>query len=77
MDGCFEVASQFVVSGSDTAPILEPAEHALDKVAQLIGLRIEWMRSLSRRVVRDDWDRPTLAQEEPKTVAVVGSISGA
>ena len=35
------------------------------------------MRSLSRRVVRDDWDRPTLAQEEPKAVAVVGGIGGA
>jgi hypothetical protein len=35
------------------------------------------MRSLSRRIVRDDRDGPALAQEEPKAVTVVGGISGA
>ena len=77
MDSCFEVACQLVVSSSDTAPILEPAEHALDEVAQFIGLSVEWMHSLSCRIVRDDRNGAALAQEEPEAVAVVGGIGGA
>jgi len=34
------------------------------------------MSSLSRRIVWDDRDGPALAQEEPKTIAVVGGIGG-
>ena len=35
------------------------------------------MRSLPRRIVRDDRDGPALAQEEPKAVAVVGGSAQA
>ena len=42
-----------------------------------LGLGVEWMGSLSRRIVEDGRDCPALAQEEPKAVAVVGGISGA
>jgi hypothetical protein len=77
IDGRFEVARQLVVACGDAAPILEPAKHALDPVAQFIGVGVEGMGSLSRRVVRDDRDGPAAAQEEAKAVTVVSGIGGA
>jgi len=35
------------------------------------------MGSLSCWIIRDDWDSPALAQEEPEAVAVIGGVSGA
>lgn len=76
-DGGGEVCGEFVVAGGDASAVFEAAEHALDEIAQLVGLAIEGMKVLAGWVVGDD--RPGAAgdQEEPEVVAVIGGITGA
>lgn len=76
-DGGLEIVCEFVVTGCDATPVFEPAKHAFDDVSQLIGIGVERVSALSRRVVRDDRNSSAFAQEEPKAIAVIGRISGA
>lgn len=57
--------------------VLEPTEHTLDKISQLVGFGVKRMRAFSGRIVRNDGDRSALAQEESKAVAVIGGVCGA
>src|SRR5438094_3976687 len=63
--------------GRDTAPVFEPAEHALDQVAQLVGLWIEGMEVPAGRIVRNDRLGAALDQEPPERIAVIRGIGGA
>ena len=72
-----EVGGELVVTSGDAAPILEPAEHALNQVAQLVGLRIEGMEVLAGRIVRNDRLGAALDQEPPERIAVIRGIGGA
>ena len=72
-----EVYSEFVVSGCDAAPVLEPAEHSLDGVAQLVGLAVEGLRALSGWVVGNDGAGAARDQEEAERVAVISGVGGA
>jgi hypothetical protein len=58
-----EDGGEFVVSCRHASPVLEPAEHALDEIALLVGLRVEGLDALSGRVVGDDRRRATFDQE--------------
>jgi hypothetical protein len=75
-DGGGEVGCEFVVAGGDASPILEAAEHALDKIALAIGVLIERMKSLAGRVVRDDRNRAAFEKKATQTIAVVGGVGG-
>ena len=66
-----------VVTRGDTSPVFEPAEHAFDQIAPLVGLGIERMDMLAGRVVGDNRSGSALDQEQPQPIAVIGGIGGA
>src|SRR6266581_902090 len=70
-----EVGGELVVTGGDAAPVLEPAEHALDQVAQLVGVRIERMVVLAGRIVGNDGSGAALDREQPAPVAAIGATA--
>lgn len=57
MDGGEEVGREFVVAGSDPAPVLEAAEHALDGVASSVEDRAEARLPAPGSLGRDVWGR--------------------
>jgi hypothetical protein len=57
-DGSGEVCGELVIASGDTAPVLEPAKHSFDEVAQLVSFGIERMDTLAGGIVRDDGHRP-------------------
>jgi hypothetical protein len=75
-DGGGEVGGELVVAGGDAAPILKPAEHALDQIAQFVSLWIERMDMFAGGIVGNDWSGAALDQEQPKRVTVIGSVCG-
>lgn len=62
-DSCGKVDSQLVVACGDTAEILEPTEHALDKIALLVGGRIKGVEAFPCRIVRDHRQSAALDQK--------------
>lgn len=74
MDGCGVVGCELVVSGGDAAEVLEPAEHALDEIAALVGFGVEGVMSLAGGVVGDHRQRAALDQEAADGVAVVSGV---
>ena len=58
-------------------PVFEPAKRAFDDVSQLVGIGVERVSALPRRVVRDNRKRAALAQEQSKAIAVISRIGGA
>ena len=63
-DGSGEVCRKLVIADGDTAPVLEPAKHSFDEVAQLVSCGIERMDTLARGIVRDDRHRPAFGQDD-------------
>jgi hypothetical protein len=45
---------ELVVSGGDTPPVFEPAEHTLDQIAPFVDIWIEGMEALSRWIIWDN-----------------------
>src|SRR6185503_9721248 len=62
-DGCCEVAGEFVVTGGDAAPVLQPAQGAFDDVAALVGFCDEGVEAFARRIVRDHRKGAALEEE--------------
>lgn len=63
-----------VVAGCDSAEVLEPAEHALDQVAALVGLRVVGVGMLARRIGRDHGLGSTLAEPLAQPPGIVGPV---
>ena len=61
--GCCEIDGEFVVSGGDSAEVLESAEHALDPVALSVGDGIEGVTVFPGWIVRDDRPGSAFGQE--------------
>jgi hypothetical protein len=76
-DGCCEVGGEFVVTGGDTTPVLEPAKSAFDDVAAFVGFGVEGVKAFARRIVRDHGKSPPLDEEPSQPVAVISCIGGA
>src|SRR5262245_45013778 len=74
LDGGEEVASEFVITRSDTPEILEPAEAALDDIAPLVGAFVEAMESYSVGLVRYDWPCAALDDVGTKVVSVIALV---
>lgn len=68
---------ELVVSGCDTPPVFEAAKHPFDEVALFVGLSVEGVKALSRRVVWDDGSGSSLGEEGAQTVGVIRSVSHA
>ena len=75
--GCGEIDGEFVVSGCDSAEVLEPAEHAFDPIALSVGDGIEGVTVFPGWIVRDDRSGSAFGQELAQPVAVVGCIGRA
>lgn len=75
MDGGVVVSCEFVVSGRDTAEILETAEHPLDAVALSVEVSVvrDWHGAASGR--RDDGKGASFGQALAQGIGVVGTIS--
>lgn len=52
-DNSGDVCRQLVASSGNAAPILEPAERALDEITPLVGALIERVEALAYRIVGD------------------------
>lgn len=76
-DGAGEDGGELIVSSGDAPPVLEPAEHALDEIALLVGLRVEGVDVLAGGVVGDDGRRAALDQELAQLVGVIGGVGQA
>jgi len=72
-DGCGEL----FVSGCDTPPVLGPAEHPLDEIALLLGLRLEGLHALLGRVVGYDGDGSLVDEELAQLFSVIGGVGQA
>jgi hypothetical protein len=76
VDGGGVVGCELVVSRGDATEVLEPAEHAFDQVAPLVGLGVEGVVALAGGIIGDNRERSALDQEAADGVAVVGGIGG-
>ena len=76
-DGAGKDGSELVVSSGDAPPVLEPAEHPLDEIALLVGLRVEGLDVFARGVVGDDGRRAAFDQELAQLVGVVSGVGQA
>jgi hypothetical protein len=68
------VAGEFVISGGDAAPILEPAPHALDAVSLLVSADVVDDRAGSRCGRGDDGFDLSLGEPVAQVVCVVGFV---
>ena len=63
-----------MVSGGNAAPVLEPAEHALDAVALFVDVGVARDLHLSVRPSRDAWLDPEARQGLAEPIAVVALV---
>ena len=73
-DGRKVVAGELVVSGGDTAEVLEAAEHCLDAPAVFVAAFVVLDWPLAVAPAGDDGDRTLVAQSGPESVGVVAAI---
>lgn len=74
MGAAEEVSGKFVVAGGDSAPVFDPAPHALDPVASLVGPAIVGDR-LGARCGRGDHGLGVLGRQPvAQMVGVIGAI---
>jgi hypothetical protein len=71
MNGSQEIAGELVVSGSDAAEVLEPAEAALDDVSAFVGAFVEAMDDDAVGFVGDDGLGAATYDFAAKVVAVI------
>ena len=76
-DSSGEVCRELVVSSGNAAPVFEPAEHALDEIALLVGALVERVEVPARRIVGDHGQGAAIEQEAAQGIAVVGRVSDA
>lgn len=69
-----EIAGEFVVSGSNAAEILEPAEAAFDDVAPFVGPFVETMDSDAIGFVGNDGLGAAFGDLRPQVVAIVALV---
>lgn len=74
MDGGEEVDGELVISGCDAPEILEPAEHAFDPVAELVGLSVKGVVPFAGRVVGDYRFGAAGDEEGSEAVAIITAI---
>ena len=71
MDGCEEIAGEFVVSCGYAPEILESAEASFDDVAPLVGALVERVQYYAVGFVGNDGFDAALGDECPEGVAVI------
>ncbi len=69
-----EVAGEFVVTCRNCAEVLEATECALDGVAELVGVTIEWEAVYAIDLVWDDGSRAARREAVPQGIAIIGAV---
>src|SRR5581483_9546534 len=78
--GCQEDSGEidigpFVIPGCDASEVLKAAEHAFDKVTQLVGFWIVGVWMLAGRIWRDDGFDAAFCQPIAQAPCVISAIS--
>ena len=75
LDGCEEVAGQFVVTGGNSTPVLQAAEQSLDEITPLVDFPIEWVEACSGWIVWNDGCGASFHEECAQGICIVGGVS--
>ena len=73
-DGGEEVPRELIIAGSDTAEVLEAAEHSLDAPSVLVAALVVLDGALAVTATGDNRDGALLAQLGAKAIGVVTSV---